>query len=419
MKVLSVLLFFLFNGFLGLGNISEGLVKEYLYSKVPILKKFKIKEVKYSFNNFSVILINGNNKITLVGHFYPFDATYTAKLNALNQISQLRGKMFTQGEINEDGNIKGNVVLAKGYGEYSGKIKKVKYFLNDMDLKSFLFTLGINFTTVDGKINTKGEIKKSSIIGEFNSKGIINAVDKIKFESFGDFVYKNFNHYNVRMKFDSDLGRGESDIIKEEYLYIKGKMDKVNLKAIKNFTLYPFNVVYKFNFKYNSFDGIFNFNSENVNGYFDKKLFLQLKEQSAEKFFELIGKTPFLKGKVSGDIIIDKKGIFNILIDQASFLPTKITKYIFKTSGVNLQNLQKMFFKGEFDRNSLIFNLLSKNKKFTLNIHKARYSYDGKYEIKIELTTTEKKFFYLLKNGKIKLIKVKNLAIKAPETLVF
>jgi hypothetical protein len=420
MKVLSVILFFLFNGFLGLGNISEGLVKEYLFSKLPILKQFEIKNINYSLNNFSVTLKKGNNNITLIGNFYPFTATYSAKLNNLNQISKFRGKLFSEGVLKSKNGlfIKGSVVLANGVGEFKGTPKEIRFFLNDANLTRYLYTLGIDYNYLLAKINTAGKVKKT-LFATYDFKGKLKYIVDIPLKAKGSYKYFDSHNFVVKIYFDSILGKGEILIKREKNLFFKGKIPVLNLLKIKKITHYPFGKMYDVSFTFNSMDNILNFDSKYISGYYDKNFFLQLKSQNANTFFEFLGIKPFIKGIVTGNIIVSKKGVFDLLIENAALLPSKIIKYIYKTSGVNLSMSQKMFLKGSFTDKKVNFNFLSKSPQFSLNIHNGVYNYNGNYQFKIELSHNKTIYYYLVRNGKIKLIKKRNLNVKAPETLVF
>jgi len=427
--LLIALMFFAFNGFLGLDSIGSNLLKKYIFSKIEFLQDFEVDKFNYSYNNFSIVLRKGNNFVNLVGSFFPFNAVYHARFNNMSLISlDYQGRVFSDGNMkSEDSKMKlnGNLIMANGTGNYKATLDdkdlQATFKGNGFDVQQLFYILKFKVPYLFGTTDLNGYIKKKQMFFNFDYNGTgkyQGVVTSLKLAGSG--VAKNKYEYNLTSRIYSDIGNGSFILQACHDLLIQGYLSELNLKKLQKITIYPFNQMNKVKFSYHSADKILNFDSDYYQGYYDNKFYVQLKKQSAKRFFDFVNMKPFISGDVTGNIIIGKEeGTFDLLLKNAVFMNSKILNYIIRTSKADLKAPQLIFVKGFFDKNKVTFNVLSKKPGFSYSIKNGTYDYhNGTYDFELVLTKKTKKYFYEIKNGKIKLKKVKNYKVVSSDTLV-
>ncbi len=426
--IIGVLMFLVLSGFLAFKSpVGSGIVKEYIFSKISFLKNFEIKSFNYSFNNFSIDLEKGNNKVSIFGNLFPFNAVYEAKLLDLEKVTKdFRGSVLSSGNIKykESVNISGNAIFADGYGEFLLKLTNSlggNFKGTGFDIQKLFYMIKVNFPYLLGNVNLDIDFINNVAKTKFIHKGKLQFKNlTIPIELNGNVFVIDKENYNLQSKLKSNAGNGNIYLVsKEGVINIKGNIKNLKFVYLKELTLYPFHYYADVSFHYSQNDGILNFKSDTFEGYYNKDIYIQLKNQPSSDFFKYVNITPFIEGVVTGSISIGEKGNYDILFNNAKFLPNKYTRYILRTSGVNLAQNQTIFVKGTFDKYHLVFNLLSKTKDYSLSVQNGIYSYSGSYNFTLSIVRHNRYYKYEINNAGIKLIKTKSLDTTSSETLVF
>jgi len=408
--------------------LGAGIIKSHIFSKVPFFNRFEVKNFSYSFNNFSMELKKGNNTISVFGSLFPFNSVYEAKLLELGLITnEFRGSVLSSGNIKDNDllNISGNAIMADGFGEFSVDITNSidgHFKGNGFNLKEILRMIKVDFPYLDGNV-------------DLNIK-FINSIAQVIFDvKDAKFNFKNLNtpiglngkaiimdreNFNLHTNFKSNVGEGDFSVSKKGgFLTLKGDVKDLKLLVLKNLTLYPFKSKADIKFDYSQTDGLLNFNSKTFEGYYHKKLYIQLKNQPTEEFFKYVDIKPLISGIVTGSITINKEGEFDILFNNSKFLKNRYIRYIERTAQINLSKPQTIFIKGHFNKRYVKFNLLSKADKFSLGIDKGIYYYNKKFKFNLYVVKRGKFYKYRVTNKSIRLIKIKYLGTSSSETLVY
>ncbi|WP_457562250.1 hypothetical protein [Caminibacter pacificus] len=426
--VISLLVFLVLSGFLVYKSpVGSGIVKEYIFSKISFLKNFEIKSFNYSFNNFSIDLEKDNNKVSIFGNLFPFNAVYEAKLLDLEKVTKdFRGSVLSSGNIKyEDAvNISGNAILADGYGEFLLKLTNSiggNFKGSGFDIQKLFYMIKLNFPYLLGNVDLDIDFVNNMAKTKFIHKGKLQFKNlTIPIELNGNVFVMDKENYDLQSKFKSDSGSGDIFVTsKNGVLNVKGNIKKMKFINLKELTLYPFHYHADVSFNYSQSDNILNFKSDTFEGYYNKEIYIQLKNQPSSDFFKYVNITPFIEGVVTGSISIGDKGNYDILFNNAKFLPNNYTRYILRTSGANLAQNQTIFVKGTFDKYHLVFNLLSKTKDYSLSVEDGLYSYNGSFNFTLSIVRHNRYYKYEINNAGIKLIKTKSLDTTSSETLVF
>ena len=380
----------------------------------------KIVYFESKFNNFSLKLKDTNFIATIYGQLFPFKASVDGNVNDLSMFnSLLNGKLKFNGEIIKSNNlvIKGNSFFAKGYLNFICDLdnRVCKGEGKGFDIPLLLKIVNINFPYIKGETDLK--IDKFNIT--LNAKGDFNnTLIYTPFVARTNLILKD-TYMNFSSIIDSKIGKldvieGKFDAKALNFVY---KATDVNLSFFKKLFLYPLKGYIDISGQYK--DNVLKFKNKNIEGYRNKKLVINLKMKCIE-FFDYIGINPLIKGDVSGNIQIDNKGIFSLLISNAYFLKSYFTQKLFKLTGIKIDNklLNNIFLKGSFDDKKIDFSLVASNNNFYINFLDAKFFYPDRFEAKIVLSNQDKTYKIKLKDKHFKIIE-KRLKKEKQEILVF
>jgi hypothetical protein len=410
--------------------VGENLLKNYISSKLGLLKNFQIEKFNYKWNSFSVILKKGSNYISIYGDIFPFDATYEAKFNNLEEISnEFRGSIESQGNINYENYtiVSGNAIFADGYGDLKLQCNSscVGIFNGkDFDIQKLLYMVKVNFPYLTGNNDLNIVVKKAVSDVYVNFKGKFNYKDIIVLPStaiLANLKIKNRNNFEMDLKNVSDNLILDLNYKKDpQKVVAKGKA-VVNLSAFRKILLYPFVGRDEIRFYYDSIGDILKFEAGSYKGYYDGKINIQLNNLNLIRFFRYINIPKFAEGYINGDIVIGKKeGVFNIIVNNCLLDNTKIIKYISSKINRKISKLDVVFLKGEFDRNRVVFNILSKSKNLIVSIQNGVYFYNGKYRFNVEVIVDNNyKYVFSVSDKGIKLKKALRSYKVQQEILVY
>ncbi len=412
--------------------IGSYFLKNYLKEKLCFSDKFNITYFNYSINSFSATLNNKNGIAQIIGNLFPFDVSYNMNFNDISFIAPtLKGNFNSTGVMNFDKklNIKGNFIYSKGYGDLNlmcknnkingiitGKSFDTKTLLSN--IKNFDFPL---FHTIP--LSGKNDLKlflndKVTLNANYNGKiDINNHTIPIKSVVRVEFLDKNKLEFNC--KFSSPKVSGYIEGMKNDELMLNGKLGNFDLSLIKSIVLYPIVGNAPITFKYNS-GNLFSFKSKYFNGYCDGDNINIQVNMPASEFFKFLNIPVILRGRVSGNIVIsNKKGIFNLLIENATFVPNKIIKRIDNIVNYKLENTKSIFFlNGSFDSQKVAFDFISKNPYYYIYLKKGIYYYKGFYNFDFDFKIKRNFYKFNVNNDGLKLLEHLNTS-KDYKTLVY
>jgi len=372
------------------------------------------------FNNFSLKLKDSNFVATIYGQFFPFRASLHGDINNLSMFnSLLNGKLKFNGEIikNKSLIIKGNSFFARGYLNFRCDLDNnvCKGEGQGFDTNMLLKIVNLNIPCIKGKTNLK--IDKNIIDlntkGEFNNNTIY-----VPFIAKTHLILKD-NYINFFSIIDSKIGKlditqGKFNGKTINFIY---KANDVNLSSFRTIFLYPLKGYVSVNGQYKN--NILKFKNKEIEGYKDKKLVINLKMDSIS-FFSYIDIKPLIKGNFSGNIEIDKNGVFSLLISNAYFVKNSFTQKFFKLTKIKIYNklLNNIFFKGNFNNKKVEFSLVASNNDFYINFLNANFFYPNMFESEVVLSNQDIAYKIKIKNENFKIIE-KRLKKEKQEILVF
>ena len=415
---------FLYNSTFG-----EKLFKVYISSKLTMIKTFKIKSFHYSFNSFSAIFQKGNNYIYVYGNIFPFKATYEANLDKLSELTnKLRGVIKSNGEIIDKGIIfiNGNALFADGYSNIKFQCdKKCVGTLSgdEFNTKELLQMLKINFPYVVGKNNLFVVFKENSkeIKSNFNVDFKYN---EIKLKNMSGTLnmkcQKNALIFNVSAK--NNIVSINLKGKKSSNLILSGNI-RFPLNLLKKYTLYSFNGISDMNFSIDYLNNILKFTNKYFNGdYSNNIITININQMPSTLFFSYLNLPNLFNGKINGVIKINNdEGNFDLIINKAFIKNNYFINYIKRSTQCNINTLNVLLIKGNFDKNKIIFTILAKNNKCIVTIKQGEYFYNGVNKYLLEIYSQNKtEYIFKINNNKIKLINVlKNVQLKDNSILVF
>jgi len=400
---------------------SKKLLKEYVKDRVCFINKFNITYFNYTINSFALKMEHDDNKVDLVGNFYPFNGTYEAVIKNLSFINPLlKGGLTSSGTFHNH-QLNGNLILAQGIGKFNIKCDKEvngNIQVKDVDFKKFFSMVeGFNLSVwkkflQDGKISLNIDFDKNiKVNGIFNGNikflsrefpAEVKLLNMTIFKSNNRFVFNTF----VKSKYLEGNVSGKNLIDDEEY---KGKFSKFDLTFLRQFLIYPIVGYSNLDFTYNKiYNNIF-FDFKGFSGYYqNKKVNIQFKENYRD-FFGLLNLKPILTGIVSGNISINLKndmGSFDLLFKNSKFLLSSILLKIERLTHINLHSSSNTFFvNGVFDREKVKFEVYNKNLEYKLFVKNAVYNYkDKNLSADITISNNESLFKLRLKDGKVKIL---------------
>jgi len=416
--------------------IGANFLKDYLKEKLCLSNKFKINYFNYSLNSFSATLNNQDASVQIFGTLFPVEGSYSANFNNIKILYPLlKGNLNATGEVsnkNNNLNIIGNYLYTKGYGSFklncfnhkiTGEIKG-KNFNTRLLLKNvngFNFPL-FNKIPLDGQndINVLLNNKDIKIFSNYQGNININGIKVlIRSKFFMNLLNKNNFVFTVDT-FSSKLSGKVKGIKNNNDFTLNGILDRFDLELIRKNILYPVVGNIKMKFNYNVDSKLFSFSSNYLNGYSDNKGINFQINMPLKKFFEFLNIPAFLKGNISGNVIINgDKGYFHLLIENASFIPNKTIKKLDRITKVKLENVKSIYFlNGSFDSQKVIFDFISKNLNLYIYLKKGIYYYNGLYSLIFDLKYNKDFYKINLTNNVIKILQHVN-SNKPYETLVY
>jgi len=412
--------------------LGNDFLKNYIVSKICLHKKFTPVYFNHSFNSFSLMLKNNKNSVQIFGTFFPFSASYNAKITDISSIfPKLKGKILGMGNINID-KITGDLFFAKGKAKLNlkcqnGEIKNIagnitgkefdtycflKMFKN-LPLKNFDISLsGIN----DLNVNFK---KNILITSDFRGKlNILNHNIPVEINNFLNFDGNFFSYKGIINGSDINgtvfIDKNENRI---KYL---GKFNKINLNIFEKITLLPLKKKVSLNIFYDPFNHNYDFQSKLFSGFFKNNILSIQMNLSTKQFFGFFALPEIINGRVVGNINVSRKGgSFDILIQNALF-SRKIFIALNKIINIKFHpnTRGQIFITGKFNSKKVAFDLISKDLNSFWSIKKGIYYYNGKYRFILKFDTGSFIYFFDINNNKIKLLKKINKK-HTIETLVY
>ena len=406
---------------LGVIFFSNNIIKYIIVSNIKTyFPTAKIVYFESKFNSFSLKLKDSNFVTTIYGQFFPFRASVDGDINDLSIFNSLfNGKLNFNGEIIKDNSliIKGNSFFAKGYLNFRCDLDNnvCKGEGEGFDTTKLLKIINLNMPYIKAETNLK--IDKNII--NLNTKGEFNnTVIYVPFISKTDLILNN-NYISFSSIIDSKIGKiditqGKFNGKAINFIY---KANDVNLSSFRKVFLYPLKGYVSINGQYK--DNVLKFRNEDIEGYRDKKLVINLKMNSAN-FFSYINVKPLINGEFSGNIQIDKNGVFSLLISNAYFIKSSFTQKLFKLTGIRIDNklLNNIFLKGNFDNKKVEFNLVASNNDFYINFLNAKFFYSNKFESEVILSNQNIAYKIKIKNMDFKIIE-KRFKKEKQKVLVF
>ncbi len=400
--------------------IGDNFLKKYIVSKICFGNKFTPVYFNHSFNSFSMILKNNQNKIQIFGTLFPFKAVYDAKIpNIKSVFPDCKGEMLLMGNINKsnEGKMVGDMFFAKGVakldlkcnknrieGEIKGKNFDTSKFLNLFD------NLNLNDfnISVKGVNNIYANVKNYILIkSDFRGKIIIfNKEVPLQIKNLLDIDKNSVSYRGIISGKDIDgiIKIYNNNRNSMEYL---GRFDKINLNLFKPILLIPIRKKVSLNIFYDPLNKIYDFKSGYFSGFYKKPdLVLQFKMPSFD-FFEFLSLPEIINGVVTGNIHVNNKnGSFNILMENAVF-KNYVLNYLnrFVNVGCMTKNRGKIFATGTIDNKKIVFDLISKDLNCFWSIKHGVYYFDGKYHFVLKLNNGKYTYFLDINNSDIKLLK--------------
>jgi len=395
--------------------VGENLLRNYISSKLSLIKRFEIEEFNYKWNSFSLVLKKGSNYIYVYGDLFPFDATYEANFKNLEEInSNFRGELQSKGVIKYKGEslINGNALFANGYGDLNLTCNddcKGNFKGSDFDLQSLFYMVKITFPYLKGitDLGINFNKKRFYVFYDFN----------------GEVKYKNLFFKNVNVKGKGIVNKRDdfSLLANVKHKFFEGNLTLVNknsfkykgnawvyMRILQPIILYPINVKEFIKFSYDQSSGVLKFFATDFSGYNIKdEIDLQLNKLSLKRFFKIIGIPPLAKGKINGNITIKYIGSFDLISNDFSVIKNRVISYIERKIGRKISSLKVAFLKGHFDRKKVVFDFLSKDNNLLLSIQQGVYYYSGDRKFIIEVINNKIKYVFFVKNNSIKLISKK------------
>ncbi|GAB6074844.1 hypothetical protein [Nautilia lithotrophica] len=411
--------------------IGSGVLKKVIESKIDrYIPGAEITYLDYGVNNFSLAAKKGHNIVKVYGAIFPLNAMFEGNIENLSELSPYyQGKMNLSGKIfidRDDFVIEGMSFFANGYMNFKVKLNdKVSLQAkgSDFDLKRLLYILKINYHWVEGKTDIQIDKEKNSLFNVvFKTDGEYKKRVNTKFKAITNIKMKHKDNLNFDSEINSEIGiiSLNGEVHNEKWGY-KFKATNIDLLKLKPILLYPFKEITYFTGAYESSNDVLKFKGKNFEGFADSKIELTFK-MNGKEFFKYLGILNILDGKISGTIKInDKFGTFDIVSNDTKFSKNNFTNRLKYLIGIDLskENTGKVFFKGHFDKDRVIFDMLSTNQNISLSVKKGKFIYPDKYDIVLYLRKDNNVFKILLKNGIIKVLEKRDFRERDNKILVF
>jgi len=411
--------------------VGNSVLKKVIESKIDrYMPGAEITYLDYGINSFSLAAKKGHNVIKIYGEMFPLNAMFEGNIEDISEFSHYyQGKMNLSGKIfidSDDFVIEGISFFANGYMNFKVKLNdevSLQAKGSDFDLKKILYMLKINYPWVEGKTDIEINKKKDSLFNiVFKTDGKYKKRINTNFKAVTYVKMKHKDNLNFDSEINSEIGilnlKGNVNHKKWDY---KFKASNVDLLKLKPILLYPFKTIVNFTGAYESSNDVLKFKSKNFEGFADSKIELTFK-MNGKEFFKYLGILNILDGKISGTIKInDKFGTFDIVSNDTKFTKNRFTDRLKYSTGIDLskENTGKVFFKGHFDENRVIFDMLSTNQNISLSVKKGKFIYPDKYDIVLYLRKDNNVFKILLKNGIVKVLEKRDFRERDDKILVF
>jgi len=424
-------LLLLVGGGILLTPLGNGIIKKLIEYKIDkYVPGAEVPYLDYGINNFSLVVKKNSNIVKIYGTYFPINAMFDGDFEKIEEIiSDLRGKMNVSGKIYKKQNIyhiDGVSFFAGGYLNFETFFQNANYSFygkgKDFELKTLLKMFYIDFPNIKG--TTALNIRKENTFWNIDSKvnGIFKRKINVKFNADSKIVLKHKSDFIFKTTAKTDLGNFNlNGKVRHSSLECEFNISNLDLMKLKPFVLFPLSGYVNIKGIYDSANDIIKFKGKNFEGFVNENLEITFKMDSKE-FFKYLNITPVLKGNISGNVkIYDNKGEFNIISDNSVFVKSRFVSEIYKLTGINLLNKKKgkIFFKGNFNNNRVIFDMLCNDKGISLNIKKGKYYYDGNYNFIVILRDDNDIYKILVYNNKYKILEKKILRNTNEKILVF
>jgi len=411
--------------------IGGGVIKKFIEMKIDkYIPGAEVTYLDYGVNNFSLALKKGHNIIKIYGEMFPLNAMYEGNIENLSEFSPYyQGKVALSGKLytNKDKIIvEGMSFFANGYMNFKVALDDsvaLDARGSDFDLPKILYMVKINYPWVDGKTDLFISKQKDGIFHIVaKTSGEYKRTLATGFKAVTEINMKHRNNLRFSSKISSGIGyfsiSGISDDNRWKYSFTA---EKIKLSKLKPVLLYPLHNTVDFQGSYDSSNDVLKFKGNGFEGFYDTKIELTFK-MDARRFFSYIGMLQLLNGEISGTVKInDKFGTFDIVSNNTQFLNNWLIKRVYYLTGVDLskEKTGKVFFKGYFDKNQAVFDMLSTNQNISISVKKGKFIYPDKYDMVIYLRKGNNVFKMLLKNGKIKMLEKRDFRERDNKILVF
>jgi hypothetical protein len=413
------IVFFIF--FLFKISFGSDLLKIYFQNQIDkYFPHMKVETLVFNFNNFSMDLKEGKNVYKVYGQIFPLDAIIEGNIKEFN----INNKIFKENATLSGGIAKKkNSYVINSNVYFDDNIGFLKIILNQNKL--------IKFKTDNVDVNYLLNKLHFPILQNLNAKVSLNLVKKnlnyiinakIKgtyknkdINSSIDFYFNSLKNIVINGKADSKVLQGVFKAkINNNQIFYNGDFNKFDLSLLD--LIYPFRGIVELKIK-NEDKDIIKFFSKDFQGFKDNKALNINFNMPVSLFFKYINLfNVFKSGDVIGRIVIKKNGSFNFIIQNAILRKEFAEK-------LHLKNrfFKKIFIKGVFDKNHIIFDLLADNKNYLINIKQGKIflKRSPDYIFKIIVDNFKNKIYYKFKDRKLKLIKKEKLKNKNNQILVF
>lgn len=427
---ITVLLILVGGGVL-LTPLGNGIIKKIIEDKIDkFIPGAEVPYLDYGINNFSLVVKKNSNIVKIYGTYFPINAMFDGNFEKIEEItSDLRGKMNVSGKIYKKQNIyhiDGVSFFAGGYLNFETFFQNGNYsFLGkgkEFELKRLLKMFYIDFPNIKG--TTALNIRKENAFWNIDSEanGIFKRKINVKFNADSKIILKHKSDFVFKTTAKTDLGDFDlNGKVKHSSLECEFNISNLNLRKLKPLILFPLSGYVNIKGIYDSANNILKFKGKNFEGFVDESLEVTFKMNSKE-FLKYLNITPVLKGNISGNVkIYDNKGEFDIVSDNSIFVKSRFVSEIYRLTGINLlnENKGKIFFKGNFNNDRVVFDMLCNDKGVSLNIKKGKYYYDGNYNFTVYLRNNNDIYKIFVHNNKYKILEKRILRDDDEKILVF
>jgi hypothetical protein len=411
--------------------VGSVILKKVLESKIDrYIPDAEVTYLDYGVNNFSLAARKGHNVLKIYGAMFPLNAMFEGNVENLTEISPYyRGKMNLSGRISRNSEkfiVEGMSFFANGYMNFKAGLGdgiSIDGKGSDFDIQKLLYIFKLNYPWINGKTDIELSKKEKGIyVCRFKTFGHYER--KVQTDFTADTVVKMKTREKMNFESKIDSGAGKifiSGVTQNDNWKYTFDASDINLSKLQSLLLYPFKKTAVFKGSYDSANGIMKFKGNGFEGFADSKMEINF-NMDAGRFFEYTGIKQILKGSVSGTLKIkEKSGTFDVVCTGTTFINGSFVQKIRYLTGINLSKeaMGKLFFKGSFDAQKAVFDLLSTNQNISISVKKGVFEYPGKYSMILYLRKNNDIYKLKITDRGMKLLEKRDFRNRSGEILVF